>query len=217
MKARRWTRYTLRSMLLLILVCAVLFTWIRIRIEAGRRQKETVAALRDSGASVHYKYEFDAAGNATKQGRPRAPKWLRDAVGDDALANVEVVEHLGGNEEEMEAVLRRLPELDSLGRLYLGGSKVTDKQLVYLGQVPGLRELYLEYTQITDQGLAHLGGLSSLQVLGLRDPKITNDAIPHLRKLTSLTKLDLTGTKISGKGLDELRQALPQCTILREY
>ncbi|MEZ6117327.1 MAG: hypothetical protein R3C28_12225 [Pirellulaceae bacterium] len=217
MKARRWTRYTLRSALLLILVCAVFFNWIRIRIEAGRRQKEAVAGLRDSGASVHYNYEFDAAGNVTKQGRPSAPKWLREAVGDDTLVKVEVVEHLGGDEDEMEAGLSRLPELDRLGRLYLGGSKVVDKQLVYIGQVGDLNELYLEYTQITNDGLAHLVSLSNLQVLGLRDPKITDDAIPHLRKLTSLTKLDVTGTKISDKGLDELRQALPECTILREY
>jgi transposase len=146
--ARRWTRYTLRSVMLLILVCAVLFTWIRIRIEAGRRQKEAVAALRDSGASVHYDYEYDAAKKRTKQRHASAPKWVRSAVGDDTLAKLDVVEHLGGTEEEMESGLSQLPKLRSLGRLYLGGSKVTDKQLLYIGQVADLRELYLEYTQI---------------------------------------------------------------------
>lgn len=217
MKACQWKRFTLRSAFLAILVCAVISMWVRLRMEAGRRQEDAVAGLRASGASVHYNHQYDAAGILNEQRQPSAPKWLRDSVGDDTFAKVESVQHLGGTEEEMEAGLSRLPELSSLGRLYLGGSQVTDKQLVYIGQVADLRELYLEYTQITDDGLAHLTGLSNLQILGLRDPKITDDVIPHLRKLTSLTKLDVTGTEISEKGLDELRQALPQCTILREY
>ena len=66
-------RFTLRSALLLIFVCGLIFTWTRVRIESVRRQKDAVAGLRDSGASVHYDYEFDAAGKVTKQGQPNAP------------------------------------------------------------------------------------------------------------------------------------------------
>lgn len=70
-------------------------------------------------------------------------------------------------------------------------ARLSDSDLVHLGQMPHLKRLYLERNPITDQGLEHLRGLQELERLSLWGTKITDDGLPHVGQLRSLRVLDI--------------------------
>src|SRR5205807_185712 len=68
----------------------------------------------------------------------------------------------------------------------LRGTKVTDDDLLPLGQMKGLDSLDLSFTAVTDKGIAHLAGSAELASVELIGTRVTNAAIPHLRKIPKL-------------------------------
>ena len=75
-------------------------------------------------------------------------------------------------------------------------------------------EVDLRDTQITDAKLVHLSGLNKLEWLGLPS-QITDTGLVHIKGLTHLQGLTLVDSQISDAGITELKQALPNCTVLR--
>jgi len=79
-----------------------------------------------------------------------------------------------------------------------------------------LRWLSLSRTQVSDAGLAqNVKALSQLQWLNLSDTEVTDAGVIHLEGLMQLEVLGLRNTKISDTGVEILRQALPNCEIVR--
>jgi Leucine-rich repeat (LRR) protein len=121
----------------------------------------------------------------------------------------------------------------------MGGTKVTDAELVYLKEMKSLQLLNLYDTKVTDAGLAHLKGLKSLQYLFLANTDVTDAGLMHLKEMKSLFWLDVSGTKVTDAGLihlkglavlqflhlsnthvttagmKELQSALPKCKITK--
>ena len=208
-------QFSIRSLLVLVAISAALLGWLRIEMERGQRQAEVVAELEESGANVYYHYEFDEAGDLIKNAEPTIPGWVRAIVGNDAFTRVKLVSHHGAKAAVIKSEWPLLKELVGLERLYLGGSKITDKEMEDLKGLSSLRELYLDYTEITDAGLAHLRELPHLEKLGLRDWKFTDASLKHLDGLSSLKWLDLYGNETTDEGVKKLQQALPKCKIER--
>ena len=55
-------------------------------------------------------------------------------------------------------------------------------------------------------------GLTNLQLNGTQ---ISDDGVKHLARLSRLQRLDLSNTQISDDGVKKLKQALPNCRIVR--
>ena len=66
-----------------------------------------------------------------------------------------------------------------------------------------------------DDGLHHLTNMKKLEVLKIASPFITDKGVEHLGQLTNLKWLYVNGTAITDDGVAELRQALPDCRIVR--
>jgi internalin A len=229
---RRFLRFSVRGLIVLVLVIGVWLGWV---VRSARIQREAVAAIEKSGGAVSYEWD-QGAGIHRSRGKSWAPTWLVELIGIDYFGRVRVVLLFDATDAAIVPVTR----LTGMRRLYLGGSslcderlahlrgstdlsdlliaghtKVTDAGLAHVKGLINLRRLVLDGTDVTDDGLVRLNGLTNLRVLKLSYARITDAGLVHLKGLTKLTKLDLRGTRVTDAGVEELRQALPGLTILR--
>lgn len=109
--------------------------------------------------------------------------------------------------------LRYVGGLADLNELNLVETKVTDKDLVQLQNLPRLESLRLEGTaggnEFSDAGLKTLAGIKSLRYLTLYGPGFTDQAVEPMKNMPELRKVRLHDTAIGNRLLDEFRQSRP--------
>ena len=194
----RWFQYSLRSLLLVMLLASIAMSWVAVRMQKARKQKEAVEEIKKSRGWVEY--------------HP-GPAWLRNLLGEDCFATVV---HVSLHSQITDAgFLKHLKGLTQLQQLDLNGTPVTDASLEHLKGLTQLQQLDLGGAQVTDAGLEHLKGLTQLQTLELAWTHVTDAGLEHLKGLTQLRTLDLNYTKVTDEGLKKLQQALPNCKIIR--
>ena len=210
---RRFLRFSLRSMLLLMMVIGVSFGW---TIHKAREQGIAVVALVKKGCRVEY----------ASHGSPTILEMVRGWLGDVEPRDVTEIDCLDSQIADIDLVhLQKLPQLQQLGLwrhasneglvhlqgltelagLYLEGSQISDKGLVNIETLRNLTDLSLEGTQVTDAGLVHIRGLDHLRYLALNDTQVTDAGLVHLQRFPQLQNLDLKGLQISDAGLIHLR------------
>ena len=106
---------------------------------------------------------------------------------------------LNANGQMTDDAMERLPQLDHITRLYMGGTKrLTDKGLKQLARMPQLQELDLsEYPggRITDRGLEALRSLPELKRFQMCWQSGISDAgVANLAFCENLESVDLLGT-----------------------
>ena len=217
----RWRfQFSLRSLLLLVVVVAIPLAW--MRASQGRVEEDLRA-------------EKEALGHiAAAGGRPASwvgfgpfdwGPWVAEIgfhgphFSDERLASM--LPHLGrlcGLEglgldgtsitdvsvERIVEETRHRRGLRQLDGLHLGHTRVTDAGLGHLKAMYRLESLGLEGTRITDAGLANLGGLRRLRSLWLNDTQITDAGLEHIENLTRLQYLELNGTQITDAGVEHI-------------
>jgi WD40 repeat protein len=114
-----------------------------------------------------------------------------------------------------DADLKDVKYLKSLQTLNLGVTRATDACLEELKGLKALQALQVPLTQVTDKGLEQLKGHHGLQILNLAGTRVTNAGLEHLKGLGKLRLLDLTGTHVTDVGATRIRQALPQCRVVK--
>jgi len=223
---RRYLRFSVRGLIVLVLVTGVWLGWI---VRSARIQREAVAAITNAGAEVEYDLEW-SNGKFIPSGKPWAPGWLADLIGVDYFGHVtNVVYDVVPSEaaklpsaevglltrrerprfsadDLVAASLSDLHSLANLGELDLSYRDLTDTDLANLKGLTSLKVLYLSYNlQMTDAGLAHLKGLTTLSLLDLDGTKITDAGLAHLVGLSKLNSLSLRGTEVTDTGLEHLK------------
>ena len=103
--------------------------------------------------------------------------------------------------------LGRLGALPMLNCLIAGDTKLDDRSLEWLRNVPELRKLSLFSTRVTDRGIARLEVLPKLEYLNLASTQVTNASCGELGNLPRLQSLILDGTEVTDAGLAELGEA----------
>ena len=222
---RRRFRYSLRGLMLLILVlCIGLGVW----AEKARRQRLAVAAIFAQDGFAAYDYEM-VNGDYQPGRHPSEPKWLLRVSGIDFFHNVlwvwvalphrdlDSAEKASSPDRALNPVFAKLADLPGLRKLTLNGP--TDAEI---GQLRGLTELevlnIVESLELSDAGVQPLSNLKKLKILGLKG-RITDKGLSHLSGLRNLETLSLLcmgpqgegenysdGSKpITGKGLKYLR------------
>jgi hypothetical protein len=81
---RRWYQFSQRTLLVLVLLVSIGLSWLGIKMNQARRQREVVKAILEAGGAVYYDYEYKQSGNP----EPPAPAWLRKLFGDDLFRDV---------------------------------------------------------------------------------------------------------------------------------
>jgi hypothetical protein len=206
---RRWYQYSLRSLLVFVVICAVLCGWLGKNIEKKKKERELVEEIAKSGGVVLYDYEKITGA------QPSGPAWLRRLLGENFFNAVESVTFGSKQTKVSEAELMSLEELTELQELRLSDTDVTDAGLIHLQGLTKLQILCLGGTRISDDGLERIGELSQLQTLDLQRTGVSDPGVPHLKRLTKLRYLDLTETNVTFDAEIALQKALPNCEIHR--
>jgi hypothetical protein len=175
---RRLFRFSVRGLLLLILVIGCGLGWIARVVRTGQTQRRAVAAIYQAGGWALYDTDWDE-GQAPTAWHPRWPRSLVDRVGVDYFGTVVFVNL---HDRGTDAVLAQVGRLTHLKQLHRPGLAMTDAELIHLGQLNKLELLSLNHTQVTDAGLVHLKGLKGLKWLRVAGSRVTDAGVGELRK-----------------------------------
>ena len=183
---QRFLRFSVRGMILLVLVIGGWLGWI---VRNARIQREAVAAIEKAGGTVAYNWEWNN-GNRIPRGKPWAPRWLVNLIGVDYFGHVTYVTLISAS---MEA----------------------ETTMSHIGRLARLQHLNLARSPIRDARLANLEGLRYLSYLNTAGTRVTDAGLAHRKAMTKLSDLILTLTHVTNAGVNELQQALAGLTIER--
>lgn len=116
-----------------------------------------------------------------------------------------------------DADIAPVAQLKKVAYLHLGKTSVTDAGLSALKGLADLEQLHLEGTKITDKGLANLKDLKKLTYLNIYNTEVSDAGLANLAGLTSLKSLYLWQTKVTDDGVKKLKQALPNCQVVKGW
>ena len=153
-KRRRWLQFRLRTLLIAILVLSLPLSWLGVRLQRVRQQRETRDVIHLLGGRVFYDWELRFSDIVRPQDVRK--RWLMNLPGADIFAEVAMVD--------------------------LNHTSVTDADLKQLCGVTSLKCLWLCNTQITDAGLEHLKGLDNLVIVQLHSTQVTPEGVKDLQK-----------------------------------
>jgi len=189
-------------------VLAVGAVWLGYQVYLARRQVAAVAAIRSFGGSVTYADQLPFAA------RPWAPKWLRNALGNDTFISV-----IGVNLAQTQVSNGDLAVLTELGRLCmlsLDETRVGNAGLKHVAHLHYLEELRLRHTEVTDSGLQTLTGIASLRMLDLKGTQISDQGLMQLTGMPNLMQVHLVDTHVSAEGVRRFRDAAPTVIVQAE-
>ncbi|MCH8043482.1 MAG: hypothetical protein IID44_07165 [Planctomycetes bacterium] len=187
---RRWYQFSLKTLLVVMTLSCVGFSWFGVRLHRAQANRARVAAVRESVAEIE-----KLGGYVSRQNEERRPRtWLEEQFDDPGDADD--------------------PAIIEFYDVYLV-SRATDAGLMHVKEMKNLRHLNLRHTNCTESGLENLKGLSKLSNLDLHNTNVTDAGLEHLRGLTKLCLLVLSDTNVTDEGVQKLQQALPKCKIVR--
>jgi hypothetical protein len=212
---RRWLQYSLRTMMVLVLVFGVGFGWLAFQVQRTQVEQKAATAIEELGGWV----EFRPASGDDLSGYVTGVQLGDTQVTDTGLAHLRGLTQLRWlylhNTQVSDAGLAHLGGLTQLVNLDLDNAQVSDLGLVHLRGLTNIRILSLNNTQVSDAGLLHLRGLTQLQALGLARTQVSDAGLEYLRGLTQLRHLFLNNTRVTDASVAELQKALPNCDIIR--
>lgn len=130
-RPRRWWRFSLRTLLICIAIAGMGFGWLQYQ---SRARRAAVRAIRESGGTVEYKYEF--LKRVTPQGDWRVDEWLYrlDLVDPQSVL-------LQGKKIDDDYLREHLLALPGLEQLALDDVAVTNEGLLVLAALPKIEML----------------------------------------------------------------------------
>ncbi len=199
---RRPFQYSLRTLLLVMLLASLPLSWLGATLRSAGRQREAVEAILASGGSVKYADEKFPPERS-------APAWLDNLLGTGFFVNLENLlgkdffVNVAEARVESDAGMELLPRLTQLRTLF--ADNVTDAGLEHLKGLTELKHVCIYHSRVTDAGLEHLKGLTQLRSLILCFVQVTDAGLEHLKGLTRLKRLTLNQTQVTDAGLEHLK------------
>jgi hypothetical protein len=130
------------------------------------------------------------------------------------LRNIQTLERLNlRNSSVTDRGMEHLSGLHRLRRIGLGHTGISDAGLKHLKELTHLEILDLGNTQVTDAGLVSLRHCSELRILSLQATQVTDEGLTQLDALAKLEAIDLQLTRVTPKGVERFVKAHPTCTL----
>jgi hypothetical protein len=129
---RQWFEFSLRTLLIVVTLCAMPCSWFAVKSQQAQRQKEATVAIRGLGGQIIYDWEITANGGLELNPKPTGPLWLRRMLRDDFRWKVIWVAFR--DLRVSDDLLKHLKELPHLQRLYFVGKQPSDEDIRILRQ-----------------------------------------------------------------------------------
>ena len=195
---RRWLRFSVRTLFVLMLLVSVPLAWKANRVQS---QRQAVWEIRNAGGTIRYSYqrshEMNAFDNDVKGAVAPGPAWIRSVVGDDFFADVVSVDPRMISLKPAPAALSDPGWLSENG---LRGVKWKYCDPAVLQQLPELHFIFIDSSSINDATIEHLRRCHKLRqiVIGvpldISDTSGTlSDTSDHVRKklVTAMPQVDV--------------------------
>ncbi|MGO9109400.1 MAG: hypothetical protein ACLP9L_09215 [Thermoguttaceae bacterium] len=127
---RRRFQFTIRSLLIMVVVAAVPCSWLTVEVKEAKRQREAVAAINNVG-TIYYNWQLGGISSASVNRHGLGPEWLLNLLGVDFFVSVG---HVYFYADVPAAGLENLKRLNTLQYLDLSRTKVTDEDVKMLQQ-----------------------------------------------------------------------------------
>ena len=199
-RKRRWFQFSLRSLLIFTLICAVACGWVARRAAQKRRQLDAIASLLKMGAYITYDFQYDSSGQSIPGARPPGPEWLRNLFGENFLSDVKYVYIPSQTKPDPNAAAKHWWQ-KALAVLAPEPPPDADAALATCEEFPNLKDLVLSETTVSDRGLAHLDKLSQLRSLELSETTVSDAGLAHVKGLIHLRRLDVSVTDDTDGGM----------------
>ena len=207
---RRWLQFSLRTLLVVMTLAAVLLGWVVSQRQKAANQQNAVESFQaaekfwsdsPNGIDLTKFPSIHASADVTFDTRatPR-PEWLRLVLGNEVFGTAQKIKFSGADDIGLAPVVH----LTNTREIHLYGTQVSDAGMAYLAGLPKLEVLLLGGTRVGDAGMAHLEGARSLKSLYLTNTRMGDAGLAHLSKLPNLESLYLSGTLITDSGLANL-------------
>lgn len=193
-------QFTIKSLLILMLVVASCFGWIRWTLakleKRWTNEQQVLVKLRG------YKAELKT--------EPQAPEWLKRIVTKETAEIFDSITEIRVLSQPVdESTVQQIGQLENLRVLALNHCDIPDAWLVHL---EGLRTLqWLELVnnpRITDVGLIHLRNMTEMRTLGLWMTSVSGTGLPHLR---AMHQLDAIAVRCA------IPSPIPECKIPADF
>ena len=121
-RKRRWFQFSLRTLMIFTMACAVGAGWLGKKIERKRNERDAVAVILKLGGIVMYEYQT-MPGAPPPQ--PPGPAWLRSLLGENFFSEVDFValQHLSEPKPD------RRTELNQVYGMNLNGKYVAEAEM----------------------------------------------------------------------------------------
>jgi len=222
---RRWLQFSLRTLMIAMLVLSIGFGEIGRRIYQANDQAAKVAALRSLGVAVQYEIEFsnDESGKISNVSRQRSnlQRQIVTWLGNDFAFKVHGLKTTGpppASTQERNAFWRIAASFPELCSLTAGPEWCDGSGLARLRGKTSMRSLSLYAREPTNEDLEVIGTLVNLQRLhfmaGGKRPSLMDDrGLVHLDRLEDLRDLALGEFGITDASLSHL-SSHPRLTSL---
>lgn len=192
--ARRWLRYSLRGLLLLMLLAALGAWWVRIALDDLNAEHDAILKLQAARVSIYT--------------RPAQPQWFwrivpRSIAHDPVRAwNLSA----GGNNPPLnESQMRLLARLRGLKQLNISDLGITDDDLSACAGMTDLEDLMLaNCRKLTHDGLRHFANAGKLLSLNLWLTPIDDGAMEVISRFTRLQSLRLLYTHVTDASMPQI-------------
>lgn len=195
-KPRRRLQFSLRTLLLLMLVAALPLSWIAARRIHTTQEHAAIEDIRRLGG------QFGFFGQKEWFGW-KPPRWIHEMTGGGPRTGVLWFPEPS---EFGDAHADLLLQLDPLPQVSLQNTRITDRALTTLAAHGGIERLDLSGTAVTDAGIQRVAGMSRLTSLDLRDTQVTHSGLELVGRMPNLKVLELGGPLIDDRAIEHLRK-----------
>jgi len=211
---RRWFRFRLRTLFLVMTVIAVILAFIGRPIQLAIQQRAIAAKLQAAGMQLDYKYDYDGttlasafpSGNA---GEP--PQWIRGFGGDELFGTIWRANYAGESlDNETLDLITRLSGLEQLG---IHATTVPKRGWERLSRLKNLAYLRLKGGDLADTDIAMLKEVENLAWLDLDGTDVTDADLDWIAELPKLDRLKLDESLVTAEGVERLKERLPALQI----
>jgi len=199
---RRWLRFSLRTMAVLLTVVCLFLGWIGPKWIDAQREAAIVKKLTKTAALIQYDYQR-VLNPGEPDPVPKGPFLLRYLFGKHIFSRVTKVHF--HNDSKPNAASPFLPQLKELRSVYFGsGEKLTDATAQALAHCENLSRIGITSGVLSADQLAALSRVESIQHLSLKDESASDECLRQLRRFPNLKSLSISSKLTTDAGLDAI-------------